>query len=387
MSVYVVYPAALKRPALDTQLRRYHRGFRRRLRSFAHSSIALGDLVYTFPALAIWIAAGQGAQTARFAALQAVADGKTLKDVAAAAGLPYWLRKLPPEAFVEKVPELPGSDSFSRRIVNTVPCDPEVTAMWLHWVVAGERLCGERFAVWIGSKQIYSSDGPGGDILWPLAGYAWFSLCGRGEARGLIRRPWQPAMSFVVAAEETRNFVLRLLLDHCRDAAGVCGRWYVEQRASGYRVVPLRKVGELEEEGSVMDNCVATYAPAVAKGECLIYSIRRGNRHVATMEVRANWARGGEPVITQLYGYGNGPADQGVVRAVTKWLGRQGRYPVSAPKSVADATVDSARWIALWAPFWEAAGQERVRRAVPVTGQISHMMASLEKLSELAKAR
>ncbi|MFM1815759.1 MAG: hypothetical protein RLZ98_2454 [Pseudomonadota bacterium] len=380
-------PPAPARAPLETQLKRYQRSFRRRLRKFAKTSVAVGDLVYTFPALAIVIATGQGAQERRNEAIVLAAEGRSLRQVAAAVGLPMWLRKLPPEAFGECVPQVPASELFAHRIVNAVPAEDDAARMWLAWVVSAWRLAGEEFAMWIAGQRIYSARGLDAHCVWPLAAYAWFSGHDGATARGFIRRPWKARMSFAHAVEETRGFVLRLMLEECRDDSGVEGRWHSVQRASGYRIVPLRTPADLEQEGDRMNNCVASYVQQVAKGECLIYGIRRGNRHVATLEIRAHLGEGGRPVITQLEGPGNGPAADDVWRAVQKWLSRQGRFPVVSPRQLAGVAVNAERWVALWEPYWKAVGQQAAHRQVPVASQLAHLNHSLEHLVALAKLR
>lgn len=379
------FNSAIDRPSLDVQLRRYDRGFRRRLRKFAGTSRTCADLVYTFPALAIVFAIGQGGGEARRRAIVLAGAGAPLRDVAAAVALPMWMRRLPPEAFVEFVPPLPASEDFAVRIVNLVPAEPAHAAMWLRWVYVAYRFNGERFAIWLAKRGRFDAADPGAACLWPLAAYAWFSGVEGHEACGLIRRPWKSGMGFAAAVEETRSFMLRIMLDHCREQHGRQGRWYVEQRASGYRIVPLRTTAELLAEGDGMNNCVASYAEAVARGDCLIYGIRRGNRHVATLEVRPHWGRQGAPVIAQLEGPSNGPASDDIRRAVDKWVSRQGRFPVTAPEQLATVQVDAARWISLWEPFWDHVGQSRMRRDGSVVGQLAHVSASLRGLRGLAK--
>ncbi len=375
------------RPVLDTQLKRYHRSYRRRLRKIAKSSVVLGDLIYTFPGLAIVLATEQGKLVKRKEAICLAADGKSLRAVAEAMELPYWLRKVPPEAFQTPLGFLPNSEAFNRRIANVIPADVTACRMWLQWLIAGNRLVGEDFALWLAGQKIYSEHGPGASIVLPLAAYAWFSQARGVTACGYIQRGWHGKANFVRAVDEARNFVLRLILDHCRDVAGQHGRWYATQRVSGYRFVPLTSARDLDNEGDRMNNCVGSYSSMVAKGDCLIYGIRRGNRHVATLEVRPNFSNGGVPVITQLEGPSNGYADEGVVRAADKWLKRQSRFPVIARNAKARVAVDPERWVRLWEPFWIAIGQQRARADAPVAPQVATMTSYIEELTELAKKR
>ena len=69
--------------ALETQIKRYHRSYRRRLRKLVRHSSRLGDLAYTFPAAAFALVSGRATPDRRGEAVRMVIDGRSLKDVAA----------------------------------------------------------------------------------------------------------------------------------------------------------------------------------------------------------------------------------------------------------------------------------------------------------------
>jgi hypothetical protein len=69
-------PAAPVRE-LESQIRRFPRGFRRRLRKLLRGSSLLGDLLYTFPGLAFVLAAGGRPHEARGQAVKLVKDGQS----------------------------------------------------------------------------------------------------------------------------------------------------------------------------------------------------------------------------------------------------------------------------------------------------------------------
>ena len=56
-----------------------------------------------------------------------------LAEVAAAADMPLWLRKLPPEALSRPIAKLPDGKSFRRQIANHLP-SRKVAAIWLQAV-------------------------------------------------------------------------------------------------------------------------------------------------------------------------------------------------------------------------------------------------------------
>lgn len=53
-----------------------------------------------------------------------------------------------------------------------------------------------------------------------------------------------------------------------------------------YRFVALRTPTEIVAEGALMHHCVGSYLKTVLDGACHIVSVRRGEEHVATLEVR-----------------------------------------------------------------------------------------------------
>ena len=99
----------------------------------------------------------------------------------------------------------------------------------------------------------------------------------------------------------------------------------------------------------------------VATGACLIYSIRRGNAHVATVEVRPHWQDKGQPTIVQLRGPENDDVSEDVSRAAEQWLSRQGRYPFLGTGQLARMPFNEARWCDLWSPYLNALGDRRLR--------------------------
>ncbi len=345
------------RAPLDTQLRRYVRSYRRRLRKLAKSHSHLGDLIYTYPAAAFVIAAHQGNPLVRGEATKLVKEGAGLRKVGKCLGLPNWSRRLPPEAFRDGVGKLPNSDNFNRKITNLIPHETEKVGPWLHWVTKANALCHEDFALWIARQKIWYDGLPSAETIVPLAAFVWFSDAEGTKARGFVDKPWSNDIGIEKAVDGARAWFLRLLMEDCRNSTGSFGRWFVAQRVSGYRIVPLRTKVDLVDEGQRMINCVADYAGSVASGECLIYSVRRGNHHVATLEVQPAHAMDGTADVVQLLGPCNGDVDEGISRAVQTWLGRQGSYPYSGSHKFVLAGFDNRRWDELWHPFWEAHGQ------------------------------
>jgi PcfJ-like protein len=367
---------------LETQIRRFPRGFRRRLRKLVRGSSRLGELLYTFPGLAFMLAAGGRPHAARGQTVRLVKEGQPLSEVAAAVDVPLWLRRLPPEAFIEPFGSVPGSEEFGRRIVNEIPNKPEATAMWLRWVLFAAESCDESFALWLAGQNIYQAEDAGKQPLLPLAAFAWFSREDHGPARGLIGRPWHGSMRFDVAVDEMRTWFERIILDYCREGGSRNGTWFKTRKVCGYRIMPLLTADELREEGDRMNNCVATYLPKVASGVSLIYSIRRGGQRVATMEIAPGQAA---PVIVQLLAAGNTKAGDDVWRAANGWLSKQGEFPMVARDAIAQVPVIPSRWEAIWRPYLEAKPQFKACLAEPGMRTLVNLRQDMNALARLGK--
>jgi hypothetical protein len=119
---------------IETRIRRFPRKFQRRLRKLVKGSKPLKDLLYAFPGAVFVLAARNRPPEARAEGVRLAQAGRPLADVAAALGLPMWLRRLPPEAFAAPFGRLPDADGFGRRVANLTPSAPKTAAMWLQWL-------------------------------------------------------------------------------------------------------------------------------------------------------------------------------------------------------------------------------------------------------------
>ena len=63
------------------------------------------------------------------------------------------------------------------------------------------------------------------------------------------------------------------------------GRLPIEFETEGLRIVALRSGEEIFLEGRAMHHCVSSYTQAVVGGKCRLYSVRRGDERLATVEV------------------------------------------------------------------------------------------------------
>lgn len=370
---------------IDAEVKRYPRAYQRRLRKFASVSPRMADLLVSFPAVAFALVSGYADADRRGAAVGKVKSGAPLSQVAQALGLPLWLRKLPPEAFIVPLEGVPhGDERFERSIVQFIPKAPEVMAGWLCWLIAANRACGSRFALWMASRRIYYRmyDASCESVL-PLAAYAWFSARPREvRARELIRRPWQPSMGYRKAVEEAGTWVGRLA-DEARLPVRRRGpgRYSRRNAMAGLQFVVLQTAGQLADEGDVMDHCVGSYASKVATGGCIIISIRSGRQRLATMELVPRRVDPHKRYgLAQLQGPSNTRPTASVCRVVHDWLGRHAHDPFASDALACDSGVDGGVWDGLWAPYVASLGPEAV--AELGDRRVSRMMRDIERLSQ-----
>ncbi|MEL6872304.1 MAG: PcfJ domain-containing protein, partial [Pseudomonadota bacterium] len=283
-----------------------------------------------------------------------------LRSIAIQLGLPFWIRKLPPEAMFGRLPErLPPDGYDAAAVVGMLPDEPKLQARWLAVVLEAWRLADGTFASWV-ARQLGFYGGQGTHDLQPvqiMALFAWASQAREHRAGQLVERRWNDRMGLPAACDAASDWLDAVSEDVVLGNGGLVDCWLAGGRAAGYRFVPLRSRQELLEEADVMDSCVGDYAHALAVGRCRLFSVRRGSQRVATLEVQPHDFHPGKPVVTQLRGPGNEDVPDRVWAAVFTWLGRQASFDLPSnedwhgqPEPMAHA------WQSLWRPYWREVG-------------------------------
>lgn len=364
--------------ALETQIKRFDRGYRRRLRKFTRTSSRHGDLLFTFPAVAFALVSGRGTTDQRAEAVRYVRDGAPLAQIAGTLELPNWMRRLPPEAFTRPIGKVATGIAFGRKIVGRLPQEADLASAWMQAHEVAVDAADEDFAYWLAGQHIYANPFNGEAPVRPLAIYAWYSRQDDVRGRRLMHKAWNKQMKFQVAVRQMCDWYERVMADLTRaDQKRGPGRYSKRQRRHGYIMVPLRSATELDEEGRMMNNCVGSYAGMVAARECLIYSVRRGSQRVATLEVR--W-HGGMPRIWQLEAPNNNVAPQAIWDAVNQWLADQDGLTVANAASVEGLSVDATRWKALWRPYVTAKGSKALPLERPDRRVLAHLVDDIGQL-------
>jgi len=329
----------------------FHPAYRRYIVALTSCSPELADLTDSFPALLFALVSGYATGEKRERACELVGRGAPLREAADTLDLAWWLRKLPAPAFTAPLPAFPRDPEFAFRISNLVPRDERLAPTWLTRVSHAFEAGGRDFALWIARQPDLAN--PPEEQFTFLAAWAWFS--GRPGLLGhrMLRKAWSPDMSFKRAREELAAWRQRLRLIECL-GFGIESPWLTDGTAMGFDFVALRTVDDFIAESEALENCLDQYADQLHTGLTAVFSIRKGSRSVACVEIGPHDEEVSMPTIVQLRAARNRRAPPEAWQATFAWLGAQRLEPLSperhAPKPM--KRVEARRQ--LWRPYLEA---------------------------------
>jgi hypothetical protein len=338
-----------------TRLARFRRPHRRAVQALAQSSPRLEDLADTFPGLLFALATGFGSFEQRAHAKILINSGAPLRCAADALGLPWWLRRLPADAFDGPIAMLPDGPEFSRRIANLTPPIGLDASEWLHRMALAREACCDSYALWM-ARQRRLPVGANGDAAQSLlAAYAWHSLNRGSLASSLVRRQWTESMSIKRAVEEARVWSQRIhlavTLGH-----GIRDTWFPAGASEGYVFVPLATLEDFLMEAEAMGNCLDQYGDQLRFSHTRLYSVRKGGRHIANLEIGAHEDDCAMPQIEQLRGPRNRRVAVEIWQATYAWLARQDYRTLPREADPNDRTRRLSMIRAIWRPYLEALG-------------------------------
>jgi hypothetical protein len=338
------HPAARRRRRIDA----FHPAFRRFVADLTRCSAALEDLCDSFPALLFALATGYATPAQRERTFDLISAGAPLREAADALGIPWWLRKLPPQAFVAPLPPLSADPAFAFRIASAIPRESRLMSTWLTRVAHAHTACGAHYALWLARQ---------GDLVTPpeeffmyLAAWAWFSTHDGHLGSRLLRKPWHGEMSLRRAREELSVWRQRVRLLECL-GSGIETPWLADGTAGGYSFVALRTVDDFVAESEALDNCLDQYADQLHTGVCALFSIRRAGRSVACVEIGLHEAEVTMPTVVQLRAARNRRAAPEVWQATYAWLGGQRLEPLSPERLVPKPAKRVEARRQLWEPY------------------------------------
>ena len=247
-----------------------------------HSRVA--DLAVSFPALLFALAVPRpGLDPAR--AIERAIEGVSLAKVAAAADVPLWLRRLPPEALSRPIARLPDGEVFRRQIANHMPRSPKVAPIWLQAVADIADLAHEAVAVWIAREIAREKRGMNLNRLRRVGLWAWFSGQPDTLGRSMIQQPWTPDMRIGSALDAADDWLTNIGLHVNLGREPIADVWLQPARVAGYDFLPLASVSDITEEAAAMRNCLRTYGYRLAHNRSRLWSVRKDGQRVATLSV------------------------------------------------------------------------------------------------------
>ncbi len=355
---------------------------RREVRRLMRSSPRLADLAMVFPGAMYALATRHGAAAARLAAMAHNEEGAPLKVVARTLELPFWLRRLPPEAFQVPLPPLPSSEMFTRRIANRMPQRASEAPFWLASIAFAAQAAHEDFAIWLAEQPLFGETGAPEKLFAVVAAYAWFSDVASARAHNLIVVPWRTEIAFDTALCAAKSWLNRIRLVLQLEKGVIADTWLTPGTAMGYSFVPLLDQREILDEAHYMQNCADQYAERLSRDKCRLFSVRRNGTRVATLEIGPHARETGVLAISQLKGRHNIPAAVDVWQAAHAWLAQQSGLKRLPPMVAPERPLNPRTWAELMEPY-----REEKSRALwlPEIASLSTFAALDLDMAELAR--
>jgi hypothetical protein len=341
------------RARVERHLRRYPAAVQTAVRAAARVHPHVADLAVSFPALLLAVATTRrGADRARLIA--AILDGEPLAHVAALAGIPLWLRRLPPETFARPIPPLPDGALFRRQIANHLPASVKLAPAWLDAVSRAALWGHEGLAVWF-ARELTRDPKRARKLhcLNTIALWAWYSAHVPADA-GLVARPWHPAMHFKTALAAADDWRTRVALHLNIGTTPITNMWLQPGIVSGFEFVPLDTAQAIADEAAAMNNCLCGYGSNLAHDGTRLWSIRKDGVRVADMSIvkyRANPL----PSVGELLLADNKEAPVELWLVARTWLnGHDLRQADTKRPKWGRVPLDAHLWRSFWRPYWLA---------------------------------
>lgn len=337
---------------LERRLKRFQPRFQTRVRALAERHPRLKDLALSFPALLFAIAVPRAGYD-REQICARVIGGAPLRDVAALAQLPLWLRRLDPASFGGPIPVLPDGAFVSKHVVNHVPRSPKKVDAWLHAISQALVLADEAVAVWMAREWNrrplrWRDENMRWVCLW-----AWYSKSVSDDPCR-IKQSWSPSLSLYCARRHAydwrQNVSLFLELGDDR----VADLWFKPGAVGPFDVVSLDRYEEIVAEARAMKHCVRFHGTYIVQNASRLWSIRRDGERIATFEVCLA-SESPFPHIGQVKMKDDKRAPEGIWRVAQTWLDAQDRSGFSARYACwEDTPVNPRAWRRMWRPYWLA---------------------------------
>jgi PcfJ-like protein len=262
--------------------RRFHPAVREKIYRAAAISQRASQLIDAFPFLGIAIYSPPGNEGDDWwnkapDAVKMVERGVRLNQIASFMDVPMWARKLKPAVadWFCYMPDdlhyyLPGKTWEQRLWLRAFKSRGNTDPDFAYWIARNVLKIGNRIR-------------PVLDFLEEM--HDWVKEAKRKKPR-CISRPFSPDMSMETVRKE--NEVWHEAIANCKASKSdynIPAPWYPAAQVNGYQIVPLDSTEELWKEGRAMHHCAGSYDYRVAAGQCYLYSVRKGDNRVGTVEL------------------------------------------------------------------------------------------------------
>lgn len=348
---------------LERRLNRFQPRFRQRVRALAERHPRLKDLAASFPALLFALAVPRaGLDVARVS--DRVTAGAPLRELAATARLPWWLRRLEAGAFGGPIPQLPDGPFVSRQIVNYIPRAATKVQSWLDAISRAYTVVDESVAVWMAREWVNIPKRQQSDCVpWPVL-WSWYARHVPGDPCR-IRQAWSPSLSFESVERLSREWRCNVLFFVEIGDDPIADMWLEPGTVGGFDFFPLRTYADVASEAIEMKNCVRIYGNYIGENMSRLWSMRRDGERVATVEVQFA-QESPYPHIAQIKLVNDKRAPAGAWRAAQAWLSAQPQFqPGVRFKGWGTMSANVNAWRKMWRPYWLA--KRRFPEWLPLT--------------------
>jgi hypothetical protein len=158
-----------------------------------------------------------------------------------------------------------------------------------------------------------------------------------------VTRLFSPDMSVATVTDLSGAWHEAVALSDPKVQAPLPKPWREAAKIGDLDIVPLDTAAAIAAEGRAMHHCARTLLPSVRHNLSYLYSVRKGDERVATVEVMR--APNGEGVsIRQMRGIANSILPVPLQTKLRKWAGERDRWkiqpPISMPARPANALFD-----------------------------------------------
>jgi hypothetical protein len=283
-----------------------------------------------------------------------LSKGSRSRIFAALAGIPLWLRKLPPETFVQPIRQLPDGALFRRQIANHLPATVKLAPVWLDAVSRAALWCHEGLAIWFARELTRSPKRARKlDCFNAIALWAWYSAHVPADA-SFVERPWHPAMRFETARVAADDWRMRVALHLNIGTAPITDMWLQPRVVAGFEFVPLDTAQLIAEEAAAMNNCLCSYGYNLAHNRSRLWGIRKDRARVADLSI-AKYRHDPLPVVGEVRLANNKEAPVELWLIARKWLDGHDLQQVDMKRHEWDTVpLDATLWRSFWRPYWLA---------------------------------